>query len=89
MQNAKQGEGARELREGKARFKPYGLNVSEKSRFKAPLSAFLPRDGVCTAERANGDSEAILWRFRGRPSALGLWYPPSDRALSSPNRSTE
>jgi len=30
---------------GKACFKPYGLNVSEKLRFKALLSAFLPRDG--------------------------------------------
>ena len=30
---------------GKARFKPYGLNVSEKSRFKALLGAFLPRGG--------------------------------------------
>ena len=30
---------------GKARFKPFGLNVSRESRFKPLLSAFLPRDG--------------------------------------------
>ena len=63
MQN--KGRGARELREGKARFKPFGLNVSRESRFKALLSAFLPRGGIRTAEGANGDSEAILWRFGG------------------------
>ena len=64
MQNAKcKGE------EGKSRFKPFGLNASAKSRFKAPLSAFLPRGGRLYRRGANGDSKAVLWRFRGRPSA--------------------
>ena len=79
-----------ESRDGeKACFKPYGLNVSVESRFKAPLGAFLPRDGHLYRRGANGDSKAVLWRFGRILLRSDYGIPPSDRALSSPNRSTE
>ena len=61
MQNAK---GARTERE-KRILSPLGLTAQE-NRVLAPFWArFSLGMVVCTAEGTNGDSEPILWRFRG------------------------
>ena len=62
MQNAKECE----QRWGKSTFlSPLGLTAQE-NRVLGPFWArFSLGVVICTAEGANGDSKAILWRFRG------------------------
>ena len=66
MQNAKGETWEREKRI----LSPLGLTAQE-NRVLGPFWArFSLGVVVCTAEGANGDSEAILWRFRGYPRTI-------------------
>ena len=51
---------------------PLGLTFRENRVLKPLWASFFPGVVICAAEGANGDSKAILWRFRGCPSLL---YP--------------
>ena len=47
---------------------PMGLTLPENRVLRPFWARFSLGLVVCTAEGTNGDSEAILWRFRGHPS---------------------